>query len=139
MKAIYGNVPVDKTYSMKEVYLSDGQVCDNCSMIIKNVAVIESEGGEFTYEIGLDCADALTSISSMEVLEAKKQLNRKRRFIRSLLAAKSIIIDKQYDSFFFWHKEGITDWNSWYKGRGLYSAFKDTIDKLNAVITYKTL
>ena len=138
MKAIYGNVPVNKTYSLYETYISDGQVCENCSMIIKNVAVIKSDDND-SYAIGLDCAEALTSIPALEILEAKKQINRKRRFIKALMQSKSIIIDKKHDQFYFWKNSICAEWNSFYNGRGKYSTFKNIIDNLNILITKKPI
>jgi len=138
MKATQGNLPINTKYKIINVTaLGDFEftTCENCGKIIRNVATVEDLNGH-RYDIGLDCAETLTtelgnySLSELQLMEAKKEVNRIRRFIRLLKQSKTIIINEKGDTFWFYDKE-VNSWNRAWRGRGLYSKYKPMIDKLN--------
>jgi len=131
MKAIQGNLPIDKKYKIINLIVGDEDNltnCENCGNIIKNVAIIESENG-LRYQIGLDCASALTSkdanyaLSELQVMQAKKQMRKKTKFIAELKLAKTIIVDKNDNAFWFYLRD-VDGWQSSWKGRGKYSEYE---------------
>jgi len=79
MKAIYGNLDVNKKYEIVDTLKSDDYCgCDNCNKPIKNIAVLK-DGNDAIYNVGLDCASALTEyggISFMALTQAKKEISR---------------------------------------------------------------
>lgn len=64
------NLPINDTYKIIDSYYTGslmdggGTCCNNCNKLITNVAVIENKNG-VKYNVGLDCAETLCSISDL--------------------------------------------------------------------------
>lgn len=100
MRATSGNLRIDQGYKLKDCeyhgkFMEGGvaETCQNCGLIITNVAVVEGQSDRILYRIGLDCASTLTSIAPSEIAEAKKKLARRAKFLKFLKTeAKSIVV-----------------------------------------------
>jgi hypothetical protein len=108
MKAIHGKLDITHKYTIKSLHASykpknddtinlDWEFCENCGKALANWAIVERDDGK-TFLIGMDCAEALTNLdsmplSSLEFMEQKKQMNRKRRFLKYMhTKCKSVIL-----------------------------------------------
>lgn len=147
MKAIDGKLSITDKYEIKDIYIAgtgdfDFRICENCGKIIKNIALVENQHGK-VFEIGLDCAEVLSnlsnnySITDLQIKQAKKILARRRRFLKELKEAGSLIINLTDDVFFF-YKGVVSEWQVYYRGAGKYSFYKKLIDSLNIPKTYIT-
>ena len=121
MKAIEGNLPVNKEYKLIDIYygkLEDGgSVCENCGKIIANIATIEADGEK--YDVGVDCAEGLLQTSSSDywdLQQKKKEYNRKLSMIRKI---KKHLKDDNLDVRI---KEG---WLTFYKKEYSYATDSD--------------
>ncbi len=140
MKAINGNLPINTKYKIIDLVVGDDYnftTCENCGNIIKNIAVVESELGKH-YQIGLDCASALTSkecnysISDLQVMQAKKTMRKKINFIKELKEAKTVVINIPTDTLWYYRNE-VNEWKSFFRGRARYSDFKQYIPETKII------
>ena len=123
MKATSGNLRLDQNYKIidceyrgKFIDNFDALQCENCGLLITNIAIVEGSIDNVKYHIGLDCASTLTSINACEIAEAKKKLARRARFLKFLKTeAKSIVIR---ESGWAWiYTKVVSEWQSWWKYR----------------------
>ena len=145
MKALHGHLPINTKYKLLDVYIGgegEYQTCENCGNIIKNVATVESNE-QVKYNIGMDCAFALTtqlnnfSMSDLEVMNAKKRLQSDLRFIKAMKTeAKTILIDETKDLFWFFRSD-VSKWEHYFRGRGKYSKFKHIIGQMDVKKVYE--
>jgi hypothetical protein len=90
MQALSGNLPVNQKYTLIDISHGEHTTCDNCGMIISNIAELETEAGK-KYYTGVDCAEALTAcncIDFWDMKQKKKEFNRTMTFIRKYKKAK---------------------------------------------------
>ena len=137
-----GNVPlgikyklVDVTYRHKDDEFAFSS-CDNCGHLISNVYTIQSEDGK-KYDVGSECVEAILG-HSLELIEAKRLMSLKRRFLKKLLTeTKSVTLHDCTNggkSFRFYKL--VTDkWNVNAIGYGNYERYKVYIDRLNVPVT----
>lgn len=67
-RIIQRNLPLDQKYTLIEVFYRSGEdkiQCDNCGMIISNVAHIKGNTNNKNYHIGLDCLDTILENNSL--------------------------------------------------------------------------
>lgn len=84
------NLPIDVTYRLLRVFENDQatDVCSNCNMPIRRVAVIESFNG--VYAVGVDCATTLTTQAGSNHHLAQ-QLKVAKREITRIVKAKKLL------------------------------------------------
>jgi len=139
MKAINGMLRVDQKYSLiGNDYLggfegSGYSQCENCGKPIANIAMVKGSDDAKTYHIGIDCASTLTSINPNEILQAKKELARKAKFVKFLKTeCKTVIISGKPDNDTAWaYSKEVEKWESFWRIRFVYSFWKNIISKLN--------
>lgn len=120
MKATSGNLRLNQSYKIidteyrgKFINSFDALQCQNCGLLITNIAIVEGSEDKIKYSIGLDCAATLTSINACELAEAKKKLARRARFMKFLKTeAKSIVIGVKGTAWIY--KSIVEKWASYW-------------------------
>lgn len=106
VKAIQGNLPLNKVYHIIETFVNDEDcfcTCENCGNILKNYALLGDEDNN-KWIIGLDCASILSSLSDnhslseLDVKQAKKELNRKIKMIKWIKTECKTVIVSEYET-----------------------------------------
>jgi hypothetical protein len=133
MKAIHGKVDISQKWKIVDQYYSgtetvDFQICENCGMRIKDVAVIENEDKSKRYHIGCDCAATLTSIGFMELEQAKKVIRNQKKFLKSLAKeVQCVLID---GDGVYMYKSVVSEWKNywlWRMNKTRYEQIKNKI------------
>jgi|GEM_PF-5114848 len=143
MKAIYGKLPVDRKYKLIETIYSEyyGGLwnCENCGRAIKNIAVIKDEFGN-EFKVGLECLETFINLEPNSVLQAEKELRRKKKFYNYIKNECKTIIIRKYKDFdkevFFSYKFDVQEWEACYNWRGVWDEeVKNLVKKFNIKIT----
>lgn len=146
MKAINGKLDMSKSYKLVDVIYGEAEemacsCCDNCGLVIKNIAVVErDDGGKFN--IGLDCMDTIVGMLPSQKQEARNTISRKRKFYKFLKTeCKSAVLDiyPGYDPCYTLYKYVVTKWESTGVYRCPYTEeYTNLINKFNIpIITIK--
>lgn len=144
MKATSGNLRIDQNYKIVgHEYLGkflDGAMpkpCDNCGMLITNIAIVEGSSDHKKYEIGIDCASTLTAIEPSAIKQVKKQLASTAKFIKFLKTeCKTIILPSKenFDKHFaFAYRSDVNKWESFWRIRFSAPAYIDIINKMQGI------
>lgn len=144
MKAINGNLKMDKKYKLIDVEYGelssgDGETCQNCGNFIVNVAIVESEDN-IKYRIGLDCMSVIVHMLPSEKQEAKNTIARDRKFYKYLsVECKCIVTAGDVNGWAWAYNKLMLKWDVFFKYRFIYSKWESVIKKLNipVVIDYR--
>ena len=130
MKNIIGKLPVNQKYQVIDISYSDLEnsacACDNCGKIISNITTIKNESGAI-FNVGLDCAVTMQLYKNdqfFNILEAKKILARRARFVKWYKIKKRSTIKNDDYLFFFDHL--VSQWTANYTYRMPLEYFKKT-------------
>jgi hypothetical protein len=152
MKAIHGALDISKKYTLVGCeyhgkYSGDdaglGMVgtCENCGIVITNVAIVKSEDG-IEYRIGLDCMETLTNMIPSEALEAKKTIRRRIKFCKFMATECKLVVishikteSGDYDYYDAYNYPKVSTihrfWNGYYSDKN-----KALIEKYNIPLAY---
>jgi len=143
-----GNLRLNQKYRFLSLESSDvPATCDNCGAVIKNIYTIQGEDDKADYIVGSECVIAYTCLNPNDIKEAKRKFAKKQKFIRELKKSGLVLIDIKHNMFWFYEQPKNTEsvrwqellqgqWQRFWRGRGIYSLYKNNIDK-HALVIYK--
>lgn len=141
MKAASGNLRLDQSYKLEgQEYHGkfednfSAESCQNCGLLITNVAIVRGSVDNATYRIGLDCAATLTGIAPSEIAQAKKVMAREAACLKWIKTQCKMGVIDETGKYIALYDHIVTDWKANRKYDVTVQHYGETLKKAGIVL-----